>query len=325
MRPVLHCLNTHYAIGPVNCYSLESADGLILIDCGVPNEETKGYYQESLDLSRLRHILVTHGHNDHYGLAAWLAAKSGARVYFPYRDYLKTQHRDDYLRLLGDIMQGIGFSTHYYQRLLAIITHPANFSAFPKELSAVERDFPGNLGVDFIACPGHSQSDLIYLTGDYAITGDTLLPGVFQTPVLEVDMENGGRFNNYEAYCQSLVKLATLEGRRILPGHGQKPESVREAQLFYVRKLLQRAGRLRPWRQEANISHIISEMFADGMKETFSVFLKAAELLFIQDFFREPERLAVSLRQIDLYDEVEELFDQALGRKTAPPPTNTPS
>ena len=319
MQPVLHCFNTHYAIGPVNCYSLESADGLILIDCGVPNEETKRYYLESFDLSRLRHILVTHCHNDHYGLAAWLAAKSGARAYFPYRDYLKAGQRDHYLRVLGDIMQGMGFGNRYYQRLLALITHPSDFSPFPEDLAVVERDFPANLGVDFIACPGHSQSDLIYLTGDYAITGDTLLPGVFQTPVLEVDVENGGRFNSYEAYCQSLVKLAGLAGRRILPGHGEPLINISDVLLFYVKKLLRRADRLRPWRQEANISHIISEMFSGGMTDTFHVFLKAAELLFIQDFFREPELLAVSLRQIGLYDEVEGLFDRALGRKTAMP------
>lgn len=318
MQPILHCLNTHYAIGPVNCYSLESSDGLILIDCGVPNEEAKRYYLESFDLSRLRHILITHGHHDHYGLAVWLAAQSGARIYFPYRDYLKACQRDHYLDLLGDIMQGMGFSNRYFQRLVARLTHPADFTSFPEEIFVVERDFPGHLGLDFIACPGHSQSDLVYLTGDYAITGDTLLQGVFQTPILEVDMEKGGRFNNYEAYCQSLIKLATLEGRRILPGHGQSPKSVRQMQLFYVSKLLQRAKRLQPWRQEANISNIISEMFAGGMTEVNSVFLKAAELLFIQDFFREPERLAVSLRQIGLYDEVEELFAQSLSvRKMA--------
>ncbi|MDR0477314.1 MAG: MBL fold metallo-hydrolase [Desulfobulbaceae bacterium] len=319
MQPVLHRLNTDYAIGSVNCYSLDSADGLILIDCGVPNEETKRYYLESFDLSRLCHILVTHSHNDHYGLAAWLAARSGARVYFPYRDYLKARQRDDYLRLLGDIMQGMGFSNRYYQRLLAIIVDPGNFSSFPEDITVVEQDFPSNIGLDFIACPGHSQSDLVYLTGDFAITGDTLLRGVFQTPVLEVDMINGGRFNNYEAYCQSLAKLAALEGRRILPGHGETLENVRDAQFFYVSKLLQRAERLRPWRKEANISNIISEMFTGGMTETFYVFLKAAELLFTQDFFREPDLLAVSLRQIDLYDEVKELFDRALGRKTAIP------
>jgi len=314
MQPVIHRLDTHYAIGPVYCYSLESADGLILVDCGVPNEEAKRHYQESLDLSRLRHILITHAHSDHYGLAEWLSAQSGARIYFPYRDYLKVRHRDEHLRLLGDIMQGMGFSNRYYQRLLAIITHPEDFFPFPDELFVVERDFPQELGLDFIACPGHSQSDLVYLGGDWAITGDTLLPGVFQTPVLEVDMINNGRFNNYEAYCDSLVKLAALSGRRILPGHRETSVNVHDAQLFYVGKLLHRAELLRPWRKEVNISHIISEMFTGGMTSTFLIYLKAAELLFIQDFFREPERLAVSLRHIGLYDQVEELFDRALGR-----------
>ncbi|MDR3088296.1 MAG: MBL fold metallo-hydrolase [Desulfobulbaceae bacterium] len=314
MQPVIHRLDTPYSIGQVYCYSLDSKDGLILIDCGVPTDEAKRYYLESFDLSRLRHILITHSHNDHFGLAAWLQARSGAKVYFPRRDYLKARYRREFLRLLGDIMQGMGFGNRYYQRLLSIITLAEHYAEPPEDLLIVERDFPKNLGLDFIACPGHSQSDLVYLTGDCAITGDTLLEGIFQTPVLEVDMENGGRFNNYEAYCSSLGKLAALAGRRILPGHREMPKSVRQAQLFYIRKMLRRAGRLRPWRNEANIGNIIAEMFVGGMTETFHVFLKSAELLFMQDFFREPERLSASLAAIGLYDDVAELFDQALGR-----------
>ena len=314
MQPAVHRLDTPYMVGAVYCYSFESEDGLILIDCGVETEESKRYYLESFDLSRLRHILVTHSHTDHCGMAAWLAAHSGAKVYFPYRDYLKTHHRRDFIRLLGDIMYGMGFGDRYYQRLISLISIDRRYAPDPENILVVEQDFPKNLGVDFIACPSHSQSDLVYLVDGCAITGDTLLQGIFQTPTLEVDMEHSGRFSNYEAYCASMIKLATLERRRILPGHQDAPASIRDAQLFYVTKLLQRAGRLRPWRKEANISNIISEMFVGGMTETFYVFLKASELLFIQDFFREPERLAVSLRQIGLYEQVEELFDQALGR-----------
>jgi 2,4-dienoyl-CoA reductase (NADPH2) len=315
MQPVIHRLDTPYIVGPVYCYSFESEDGLILVDCGVETEEAKRYYLQSFDLSRLRHILVTHSHPDHYGMAAWLAVHSGASVYFPYRDYLKTKYLRDYLRLLGDIMQGMGFDNRYFKSLMAVFNIETKGAPIPEHILVVEQDFPKNLGIDFIACPGHSQSDLVYLTDGCAITGDTLLQGLFQTPTLEVDLEQGGRFSNYEACCDSMIKLAALEGRRILPGHFQAPPTIREAQLFYVTKLLQRAERLRPWRREANISDIISKMFAGGMTEIFFVFLKAAELLFMQDFFREPERLAVSLRRIGLYDEVEDRYDQALGRK----------
>ena len=314
MQPVIHSLDTPFSIGPVYCYSIESEDGLILVDCGLATEEAKRYYRQSFDLSRLRHILVTHSHSDHCGLAAWLAAQSGAKVYFPYRDYLKASHVNDYLRLLGDLMHGMGFDNHYYERLMAVLNAERFLAPIPQDILVAEQDFPKNLGVDFIACPSHSQSDLVYLTDGCAITGDTLLRGLFQTPTLEVDMEQGGRFNNYEAYCDSMIKLAALEGRRILPGHFQAPPTIREAQLFYVKKLLRRAERLRPWRHEANISDIISEMFAGGMKDTITVFLKAAELLFMQDFFREPERLAVSLQHVGLYDQVEGRYNRALGR-----------
>jgi len=314
MQPVIHSIDTPFPSGPVHCYSFESEDGLILVDCGLATEEAEHYYSQSFDLSRLRHILITHGHIDHYGMAAWLAARSGAKVYLPHRDYLKSRNLRDYLRILGDLMYGMGFDNSYYKSLLKLFNMEQKYAPIPENLLVVEKDFPKNLGVDFVACPSHSQSDLVYLTDDCAMTGDAVLQGIFQTPTLEVDMEQSGRFNNYEAYCDSVVKLAALEGRRILPGHCQAPASVLEVLLFYVTKLLQRAERLRPWRNEASISNIMSEMFAGGKTEAIVVFLKAGEVIFMQDFFREPERLAASLRQVGLYDQVEEFYEQALGR-----------
>jgi hypothetical protein len=55
-------------------------------------------------------------------------------------------------------------------------------------------------------------------------------------------------------------------------------------------------------------------MFVGGMTDACHVSLKSAELLFMQDFFREPERLAETLQRVGLFDEMEENFNQALGR-----------
>lgn len=37
---------------------------------------------------------------------------------------------------------------------------------------------------------------LVYVGDEWAVTGDTLLKGIFQTPLLDVDLIHGGRFNN---------------------------------------------------------------------------------------------------------------------------------
>ena len=86
------------------------------------------------------------------------------------------------------------------------------FLPFPSSFLVAENDLPERLGIEVLACPGHSQSDLVYVGEDWAVTGDTLLRGVFQSPLLDVDLETGGRFKNYEAYCSTIVKLAGLNG-----------------------------------------------------------------------------------------------------------------
>ncbi|NOY14159.1 MAG: MBL fold metallo-hydrolase, partial [Deltaproteobacteria bacterium] len=83
------------------------------------------------------------------------------------------------------------------------------------------------LGLSFLSCPGHSQSDLVYLGEDWAVTGDVLLRGIFQAPLLDIDLDTfSGRFDNYGAYCSSLCRMTELRDRRILPGHRRDVDSL---------------------------------------------------------------------------------------------------
>lgn len=62
-------------LGQVNSHLLETADGLVLIDTGYPgNGETIVAAIHSLghDPQKLRHIVVTHCHEDHAGSLAEL-------------------------------------------------------------------------------------------------------------------------------------------------------------------------------------------------------------------------------------------------------------
>ena len=59
------------------------------------------------------------------------------------------------------------------------------FPPFPENYLVAEHDLPERLGIEVLACPGHSQSDLVYAGADWAVTGDTLLKGIFQSPLLD--------------------------------------------------------------------------------------------------------------------------------------------
>ena len=75
-----------YHIGSVGgpCWLLESTDGLILIDTGMPKElyhivyniQTLGY-----DVKDIKHIIHSHGHIDHIGGTRALVHMTGAKTY----------------------------------------------------------------------------------------------------------------------------------------------------------------------------------------------------------------------------------------------------
>jgi hydroxyacylglutathione hydrolase len=300
MNITQHTLDTPYPVGPVHCYSAELAGELVLFDTGPPTEQAREYLQREFDLSRLRHVIVTHCHIDHYGLSAWLEAETDAQIWLPYRDGLKIRHHRDRLSQMGRLMGEYGFDRSYRDSFRGAMEDESVFPRFPERFKVVEEGLPLELGIEVIPCPGHSQGDLVFASEEWAVTGDVMLRGIFQSPLLDVDLETGLRFRNYPAYCATLNRLAGLRGKRILPGHRYSIESIDQNLLFYLDKLLERAERLKPFVGEANIARIIDHLFGATLTQPFHVYLKASEIIFILDFLADQKRLYAVLTEIGL-------------------------
>ena len=72
-------------LGHVNCYALEDADGLTLVDPGLPSLESWNALghrlaQVGADHSRVHTAVVTHSHPDHFGGVHRLRDDHGTRV-----------------------------------------------------------------------------------------------------------------------------------------------------------------------------------------------------------------------------------------------------
>jgi hydroxyacylglutathione hydrolase len=308
MSLIQHTLETPYPVGPVHCYSGELGGELVLFDTGPPTARARDYLVQSLDLQRLRHLIVTHCHIDHYGLAAWLEETTGVQVWLPYRDALKIRRHHERLDLLDALLASYGFSREFVAGFRVGMSDGTVFPQFPQRFRVIEEELPEQLGLTVLSCPGHSQSDLVFAGGGWAVTGDVMLRGIFQSPLLDVDLETGERFQNYRAYCGSLLKLATLRQKRILPGHRESISGVDASILFYVEKLLERARKLREFSEETNLARVVNSLFGDYLQHDFHVFLKASEIVFMRDFLREPELLRGVLAQIGLLSFVNEQF-----------------
>lgn len=299
-------------VGPVHCYTGKLDGELVLFDTGPPTPEGQRYLQKHVDLDNLKHIIITHCHIDHYGQAHWLEQNCDAALYLPYRDGLKIAKHDWRIEEMSCLLAELGFDAAYLEELRQIFVSGALFPPFPKHFLVTENDLPERLGIEVLACPGHSQSDLVYAGEDWAVTGDTLLRGVFQSPLLDVDLETGGRFKNYEAYCSTLVKLAGLTGKRVLPAHRYTVKDINRVLLFYIAKLLQRAGQLRPYREEENVMLLMDKVLNGRALDIFNIYLKASEIVFMKDFLEQPELLRRALLEIGLFDDVAELFNSAV-------------
>ncbi|MCF6179436.1 MAG: MBL fold metallo-hydrolase [Geopsychrobacter sp.] len=299
-----HTIATPYLVGDVHFYSARLAGELVLFDCGPPTETAWELIKAEIDLSDLRHVFMTHCHIDHWGNAARLGKETGATIYLPQRDVDKMVHHDRRLEGMMKVLLGYGFSREYLTELRDEIDNDSVFPPYPETYEVIENSpLPKQLGIEILPCPGHSQSDLVYRVGEQAVTGDVLLRGIFQSPLLDIDLQTfDGRFHNYRAYCNSLENLISLRDCQILPGHRYSIESVDETVLFYLRKMLDRASKLKPYASESNIAELIKSLFGEQPLPLFHTYLKASEILFMQDLLADPDLLKQALIKTNLFN-----------------------
>ncbi len=191
-------------VGPIgtNCYIREDARQAAVIDPGGDASRLLA----ALEGAEVRYILLTHGHYDHTGAAAALAAAfPQAAVYIHEKDY-------------RDVDPGL----------------------FPlrTELSSVnfygegDRLTLGGLELQVLHTPGHSEGSVTLRCGDVLFCGDTLFAGSCG----RTDLPGG----DTAKILASLRRLGELEGDlRVLPGHMEGSTLGRERQVNpYLRQAM---------------------------------------------------------------------------------------
>ena len=146
MTILQHTIDTPYMVGPVHCYTVEMAGELVLFDTGPPTRNAREYLQKHIDFKRLRHVVMTHCHIDHYGLAAWLEQETEATIYLPYRDSLKIKRHETRLEEMYQCIRELGFSEEYLTELRRILNSGVLFPPFPENFRITEEELPAHLG-----------------------------------------------------------------------------------------------------------------------------------------------------------------------------------
>ncbi|OGH02742.1 MAG: hypothetical protein A2600_14190 [Candidatus Lambdaproteobacteria bacterium RIFOXYD1_FULL_56_27] len=302
----IHKIPTPYLVGPVDIFELWGAGKHLLVDTGPPTKEARDYLSSQIDLASLDYLLLTHCHPDHYGQAQFIVEQSKAEVLMVKLDHELYRLFDQRMEFLGQEFKAMGFPLPWLLLFEATMPRFQGTIPFPKRAGLLEEngDLLARLGISYFLAPGHSQSDVIYLFDQKAITGDVLLRNIFSAPLLDMDLSLGqGRFSNYRAYCNTVGKLEVLKGRQVLPSHNDWIEGVEEQILFYCHKILHRARKLEPLLEQGlDLHQCLKSLFPGLISAPFKLYIKAGELCFLKDYLEDPQRLHEPLAQLGLLE-----------------------
>ncbi len=213
MENKLHILS----LGFVNAYLLESDAGFILVDTGVPSQNSKIVNllaRHGCRPGQLKLIILTHGDPDHVGNALSLGQEFGSPI---------AMHQDDFPMVESGIMpqrRGRGLIMNLFLRLGKLRkikdVPPDLAKAFTPNHSLVDGQSLMGYGCDafILHTPGHTKGSICVLTqaGDL-IAGDTLIN--MSKPSSAALIENP---SDLKGTIDRLKKMPVL---KVFPGHGK--------------------------------------------------------------------------------------------------------
>jgi glyoxylase-like metal-dependent hydrolase (beta-lactamase superfamily II) len=221
-------------IGSVNAWLLPG-EPLTLIDTG-PCDDTAltaleaGLRGAGVRLEDLELVLVTHHHLDHSGLAATIAARSGARIAAYERAAAYGAHAEE--RGEADRRFSLALMRHHGVPETVLADTEAFWEFLRRQsdpytavvvLADGEHIRAGGRDLRVVARPGHSTTDALFVDDRerVAFVGDHLLAKISSNTEIYPALEpTGSRPRARVEYLQSLRKTAAMPLLRLHTGHG---------------------------------------------------------------------------------------------------------
>ena len=279
-----------------NSYAVGSG-ALTLIDAApkFPGafEILKGQLEQGgRDLNDIERIIFTHGHVDHFGLAARIREEVG-------RPIPCFVHAEDAWRVTAETYREEMFD-QAGERLMALVDMPPDevakirerFSLFAMlcdpifDVEVMEDGdvFEGDdYRLEVIHTPGHTPGTCcLYETRQKILySGDHIIKHITPNPLFELKKEilRDPEYQSLKAYIRSLEKVKGIDARYVFPGHGAFVEDLPELIQSYRGHHRERMERI--WealkKSSRPLYHIIDEVF-DFVPE-YDGFLAISEIM----------------------------------------------
>ena len=222
----------------INLYAVGSRP-ITLIDTGLKAQGSLAYLQgqlrkKDMDLDDIERIIITHGHMDHFGLAAGIREV----VKHPIECFI---HDEDRWQISSENFLKEMWSDEA-TNLMAMAGMP------PQDMEKVRKRFSGfkELGdpldnvtvlengdevvgdgyhLKVIHTPGHTPGSCCFYETRQRIlfSGDTIIKHITPNPLIAIkrDRLRDTGYKSLKAYSRSLDNLAELDIQYVFPGHGE--------------------------------------------------------------------------------------------------------
>lgn len=217
-------LPTPFGVGPVNVYVVQQHGRTMLVDAG-PNDfdaqQSLIRGLESLRITSLDSLLLTHHHFDHSGSAEYIVKRfdSEVLVHPEGRKYLHPSQETEDHQLYATVFRGAGFARRVVSRVARVFEGYTRYGSTvqPEKIRTVNPGYDDTLGGEIVYCPGHTEDSLGLLIGPFFISGDTLWKDKTPNPFFS----GGNPFRGLKAFLATLDTLSGMELGTVLPGHGE--------------------------------------------------------------------------------------------------------
>src|SRR5690242_19467127 len=215
--------------GLVNVFLFADGDEADLLDCGMNSEESVEMIHQAvrqLGARRIRKLMVTHIHPDHYGAAGTIAGKGRADLYMHRLEvplvhprYVELEHLVEEVRsylLINGVPSDEAEVLSNSQRALSQVVKPADPAV---QLDGAEDVVMGRHTLHIEWTPGHSPGHVcLFERGSGLLfAGDHILPELSPN----IGLHPQSTPDPLHDYLDGLRRMAALEPSEVLPAHGR--------------------------------------------------------------------------------------------------------
>jgi len=221
-----------FALDHVNLWLLEDDEGWTVVDCGYATAEIMALWEQFftgiMQGRPLKKVIVTHGHPDHIGLAAWLVQRKGGQVWLTEGEYRLASdvsagvvgwHReslDTFLRCCGVPQEKASLCPMFRQEYLQGV--PKLPVAYHRIQHGDSIDI-GDRSWQVFTGGGHSPEHASLYSSGVLISGDQVLPTISPNVSVWPEALNADPLRLYLASLESPWELPS--DTLVLPAHGK--------------------------------------------------------------------------------------------------------